>query len=88
MPIGVFPLALAADRFGAANAITGACAVLFVLIVLFFLISSTFRDLDETVQQKLESTASDRPDEQPMSGLEPVNDDVRLSHVSSPTGTD
>lgn len=53
MPIGVFPMAIAADRFGAANSITGACVVLVILVCLFYMLSSTFRDLDRKVSEKL-----------------------------------
>jgi len=53
MPIGVFPLAIAADQYGAANAISGACIILFILIALFFVSSSTFRNLDHTVAVRL-----------------------------------
>ncbi|WP_372750614.1 MFS transporter [Litorivivens sp.] len=61
MPLGVFPMAIAADHFGAANAITGACAMLFVAVALFYLLSPTFRSLDATVSQRLESDAATKP---------------------------
>jgi len=61
MPIGVFPMAIAADRIGAANAITGACLLLFVLIALFFLFSSTLRHLDHSVTSRLEGVPGDPP---------------------------
>ncbi|MCB1669747.1 MAG: MFS transporter [Gammaproteobacteria bacterium] len=52
-PIGVFPMAIAADRIGAANAITGACILLVVLTALFALSSPTLRLLDQTVKNRL-----------------------------------
>ena len=54
MPIGVFPMAIAADHFGAANAITGCCVVLIVVIVMFFLFSPALRSLDHRVKARLE----------------------------------
>ncbi len=53
MPIGVFPMAIAADRIGAANAIAGACVVLLVLIGLFLLFSTSLRNLDHSVNARL-----------------------------------
>lgn len=53
MPIGVFPMAMAADRYGAANAITGACIVLFILVALFYAFSTTLRSLDRRVNSRL-----------------------------------
>lgn len=54
MPIGVFPMAIAADHIGAANAITGACVLLFVLIVVFYSTSANLRKIDRSVQVRLE----------------------------------
>jgi hypothetical protein len=48
-PIGVFPMAIAADNIGAANAILGASVILVVLVSLFYLGSSTLRRLDQSV---------------------------------------
>jgi predicted MFS family arabinose efflux permease len=53
-PLGVFPMAIAADHFGAANAIAGSCVVLFALIALIFMLSPTLRNLDTVVINKLE----------------------------------
>lgn len=48
-PLGVFPMAIAADRIGAASAIAGACALLVLLTWAFFVLSSTLRNLDQNV---------------------------------------
>ena len=53
MPIGVFPMAIAADHFGAVSAIVGACVLLFVLTMLFFVASPSLRELDESVNRRL-----------------------------------
>ena len=52
-PIGVFPLALTADRIGAGPAILGACAILIVGVVAFYFLSSTLRNLDKSVENAL-----------------------------------
>jgi hypothetical protein len=52
-PIGVFPMAIAADRIGAANAIFGASILLVVLALLFYGLSSTLRNLDQSVSAKI-----------------------------------
>lgn len=56
-PIGVFPMAMATDRIGAANAIVGACILLIVTVIAFVLASKTLRRLDSAVSAKLESVA-------------------------------
>jgi len=48
-PIGVFPMALAADRIGAANAVFGASLLLIFLVLVFYAISKTLRNLDSAV---------------------------------------
>lgn len=48
-PIGVFPLAIAADNVGAINAITGASVILVVSVVVFYFSSKTLRRLDEHI---------------------------------------
>ena len=53
MPVGVFPMAMAADRYGAVAAISGACAVLLVIIALFVSLSPSFRKLDSVVNSRL-----------------------------------
>jgi hypothetical protein len=53
-PIGVFPMAIATDRIGAANAIVGASIVLVVVVVAFVLLSKTLRGIDGAVTAKLE----------------------------------
>ncbi len=49
-PIGVFPMAIAADRIGAANAIFAACVILIVCVALFYFLSTTLRNLDNLVE--------------------------------------
>ena len=52
-PIGVFPMAIAADRIGAGNAILGASVGLMIAVVLFYLTSTTLRNLDSVIDLKL-----------------------------------
>lgn len=52
-PIGVFPLAIAADQIGAANAIVGACVILLLGVAAFYLLSSTLRSLDNSISKAL-----------------------------------
>lgn len=59
-PIGVFPMAIAADRFGADSAITGACVLLIVLVVAFYLLSATLRNLDNNVSAAIAAGAEKR----------------------------
>lgn len=54
-PIGVFPMAMATDRIGAANAIIGACVILVLVVVAFVVLSKTLRGIDGAVTAKLES---------------------------------
>jgi len=49
-PIGVFPMAIAADRIGAANAIVAACILLVLCVAIFYFLSSTLRNLDNAVE--------------------------------------
>jgi len=53
-PIGVFPMALAADSIGAGNAILGASFILMVTVVLFYFTSKTLRNLDSALEAKRE----------------------------------
>ena len=53
-PLGVFPMAIAADSFGAANAILGACIALIVVTAAFIGLSKTLRDIDGTVEIAME----------------------------------
>ena len=53
-PLGVFPMAIAADSFGAANAILGACIALIVVTAAFIGLSKTLRDIDDTVEIAME----------------------------------
>jgi predicted MFS family arabinose efflux permease len=50
-PLGVFPMAVAADRIGASAAIFGACVALVVLTTAFLFLSSSLRDIDKTVER-------------------------------------
>ena len=52
-PIGVFPLAIVADNFGAANAILAATILLMVTVIVFYLASKTLRNLDQSINNKL-----------------------------------
>ena len=52
-PIGVFPMAVAADNIGAANAILGASVILVVLVAIFYGLSVTLRNLDRSVQEAM-----------------------------------
>ena len=49
-PLGVFPMAVAADHFGAANAILGACIALVMITAAFLGLSKTLREIDSTVE--------------------------------------
>jgi predicted MFS family arabinose efflux permease len=52
-PIGVFPLAIAADSIGAANALFGACMLLIVIVVGFYCLSPTLRNLDANIKMAM-----------------------------------
>lgn len=52
-PIGVFPMAIVADQIGAASAIFGACIILLVIVLLFYLLSATLRNLDKNVKEAM-----------------------------------
>ena len=52
-PIGVFPMALVADQIGSANAIFGACIILVIATVGFYLLSPTLRRLDQSIEMRL-----------------------------------
>lgn len=56
-PIGVFPLAIAADNFGAANAILAASILLLVTVCAFYGVSKTLRNLDNSIKDKMSQTA-------------------------------
>jgi len=49
-PLGVFPMAIAADHFGAAYAILGACVALVIITAAFVGLSKTLRTIDGTVE--------------------------------------
>lgn len=57
-PIGVFPMAVATDRIGAANAIVGASILLVLTVIAFVILSKTLRGLDGIVTTKLASNAA------------------------------
>ncbi len=52
-PIGVFPLAIAADKIGAANALFGACLLLIATVAAFYLLSPTLRNLDNNIKSSM-----------------------------------
>lgn len=52
-PIGVFPLAIAADNFGAANSILAASILLIVTVFVFYTVSNTLRNLDNSIKDKM-----------------------------------
>lgn len=52
-PLGVFPMAVAADHFGAANAIVGACIALVIVTAAFLGLSKTLRTIDGTVEDAM-----------------------------------
>ncbi len=58
-PIGVFPMAVATDRIGAANAIVGASILLIVTVIAFVVLSKTLRGIDGSVAKKLQSNDDD-----------------------------
>ena len=53
-PLGVFPMAVAADHIGAGNAILGACVALVVITAAFVGLSRTLMNIDSTVQVAME----------------------------------
>lgn len=53
-PLGVIPLAFAAQIIGAPMAVTGGCTLLIVVAISFYLFSPTLRNLDQHVEQRLE----------------------------------
>ena len=52
-PIGVFPMAIVADSFGAVSAILGASALLIAITIVFFLLSKTLRALDRSIEEAM-----------------------------------
>ena len=52
-PIGVFPMAIVADSFGAVSAILGASALLIAITIVFFLLSKTLRALDRSIDEAM-----------------------------------
>ena len=57
-PIGVFPMAIMADSFGAVSAILGASVLLIVITIVFFLLSKTLRALDQSIDEAMLARAS------------------------------
>ena len=62
-PLGVFPMAVAADHIGAANAILGACVSLMIITLAFVGLSRTLRTIDNTVRVSM-----DREHKEPLAG--------------------
>jgi len=62
-PLGVFPMAVAADHIGAAHAILGACVALMIITVAFVGLSRTLRTIDNTVRVSM-----DREHKEPLAG--------------------
>ncbi len=60
-PLGVFPMAVAADHVGAATAILGACIALIILTVAFLMISGSLREIDTTVKRAMAKNAEMAP---------------------------
>ena len=56
-PIGVFPMAMAADRIGAADAIFGASLILVIVAVAFILLSATLQNMDNSVKAAIARTS-------------------------------
>ncbi len=56
-PLGVFPMAIAADHIGAANAILVACIALVVITIAFLGLSKTLRNIDSTVKNAAAKTS-------------------------------
>lgn len=63
-PIGVFPIAMAADRFGASNAILGAAILLVVLVGVFYALSPTLRGLDQSINDKIRAASAAKAEQQ------------------------
>ena len=60
-PLGVFPMAVAADHVGAANAILGACVALVIITVAFVGLSRTLRTIDSTVRVSMDREHKESP---------------------------
>jgi MFS family permease len=58
-PLGVIPLAFAAEKFGVAIAVTGACVVLMALVTGFYYASATLRNMDRHVLHHLDKGRSE-----------------------------
>jgi len=50
-PLGVLPVALAAERFGVANTIFSGCLILLAIVLAFYLFSPTLRKLDHDLAE-------------------------------------
>jgi predicted MFS family arabinose efflux permease len=57
-PLGVFPMAIAADQIGAASSLFGACIILVIFVAVFYLLSATFRSLDKNVNEAIAAEKS------------------------------
>jgi predicted MFS family arabinose efflux permease len=57
-PLGVFPMAIAADHYGAATAILGACIALVLMTAVFLVFSKTLRTIDSTVGMAVDKVSA------------------------------
>tara|TARA_B100001057_G_scaffold44011_1_gene39340 strand:- start:4560 stop:5729 length:1170 start_codon:yes stop_codon:yes gene_type:complete len=57
-PIGVFPMAIMADTFGAVSAILGASVLLISITIVFFLLSKDLRALDRSISEAMLARAA------------------------------
>ena len=82
-PIGVFPMALAADRFGASSAITAACFLLVVLVAVFYFASATLRNLDNNVSDAIEKGVKQRADKLAVEKAAAVQNDSAVESMTT-----
>ncbi len=76
-PLGVFPMAIAADYYGAANAILGACIALVVVTAAFIGLSKTLRAIDSTVEIAMEKVRT-----KPLNVNQPTNVNLQTLPVT------
>jgi len=84
-PIGVFPMAMAADRFGAASAITAACGLLVILVAAFYFLSATLRNLDNNVSDAIEASVKQREEKARIeqAKAEAENNEAELASINT-----
>jgi len=58
-PLGVLPMAYAAQQLGAPQAVLGACVGLLISVLLFYLLSPSLRGLDNSLRAALERAGQD-----------------------------